>query len=165
MRAVIPIARVAIDGELAARLDERTTNLLTSGADPYEAREMWKSARRERRGVRKSLSIMAPGIERCMYCGDNLGTDIDHFEPINRAPARTFDWPNHLLACSFCNSNQKRGSYPLDDLTGESLLINPTSVDPNDHIILILNTGEYRELTLRGLKTIEVFGLNRTDLI
>jgi hypothetical protein len=28
---------------------------------------------------------MAAGIMRCMYCGDNLGTDIDHFEPISGA--------------------------------------------------------------------------------
>lgn len=46
------------------------------------------------------LRQMAPGLERCMYCGDNQGTDIDHFEPLARNPLRTFDWLNHLLACS-----------------------------------------------------------------
>ena len=126
---------------------------------------MWKSARPERGGVRTHLALMAPGIERCMYCGDNLGTDVDHFEPISRAPVRTFDWLNHLLACSFCNSNQKRAAYPCDDHTGEKLLIDPTSEDPSDHISLILSTGKYRDLTVRGLKTIEVFGLNRSDLV
>jgi hypothetical protein len=78
---------------------------------------------------------------------------------------RTFDWPNHLLACSFCNSNQKRAAYPCDDLTGEKLLIDPTSEDPNEHMMLILSTGKYRDITLRGSKTIETFGLNRADLV
>jgi 5-methylcytosine-specific restriction endonuclease McrA len=162
---VIPISRVALDDQLAARLDNRSARLRTSNADPDEARQAWKAARPERVGIHSHLSVMAPGIERCMYCGDNLGTDVDHFEPISRTPVRTFDWPNHLLACSFCNSNQKRDAYPIDAHTGEKLLIDPTSEDPNDHMLLILGTGEYRELTLRGLKTIEIFGLNRADLV
>jgi len=107
---------------------------------------------------------MAPGIYRCMYCGDNLGTDIDHFEPISRAPLRTFDWSNHLLACSYCNSNQKRAEYPCDT-AGESLLIDPVSEDPALHLGLILSTGRYEFLTEKGRATIEVFGLNRVDLV
>jgi uncharacterized protein (TIGR02646 family) len=161
---VIPIARVALDGQLAAQLDHRTGQLQASSAVAEQARGLWKSARPERRGLRAQLVLMAPGIERCMYCGDNLGTDIDHFEPISRAPIRTFDWPNHLLACSFCNSNQKRGSYPCD-VAGKSLLIDPTSEDPSDHLMLILRTGIYRYHTQKGLTTIEVFGLNRADLV
>jgi hypothetical protein len=98
-----------------------------------------------------------------MYCGDNLGTDIDHFEPISSAPVKTFEWLNHLLACSFCNSNQKRDLYPLDP-SGKALLIDPTSEDPSRHLALILSNGEYRALTPRGQASIEVFGLNRTDL-
>ncbi|WP_433183400.1 HNH endonuclease [Actinoallomurus sp. CA-150999] len=99
-----------------------------------------------------------------MYCGDNLGTDIDHFEPISRAPLRTFDWPNHLLACSFCNSNQKRGIFPCNS-KGERLLIDPTAEDPRDHLRLVLRTGEYRHLTAKGEATIQIFGLNRADLV
>ena len=57
---------------------------------------------------------MAPGVQRCMYCLDSLGTDIDHFEPKSRRPLRTFCWHNHLLACSRCNSNYKREEYPCD---------------------------------------------------
>jgi hypothetical protein len=98
-----------------------------------------------------------------MYCADSLGTDIDHFEPIKEFPAGTFAWPNHLLACSFCNSNQKRDRFPRD-AAGQALLIDPTRDDPVDHLRLILRTGEYRPLTPRGSATIDVFGLNRRDL-
>jgi hypothetical protein len=98
-----------------------------------------------------------------MYCGDSLGTDIDHFEPIREFPAGTFVWPNHLLACSYCNSNAKRDLFPRDEL-GSSLLIDPTRDDPAEHLRLILRTGVYRPLTPKGTESIRVFGLNRADL-
>jgi hypothetical protein len=98
-----------------------------------------------------------------MYCGDNLGTDVDHFEPISSAPFRTFEWINHLLACSFCNSNQKRQLFPRDK-SGRPLLIDPTSDDPSQHLALTLSTGKYRALTPNGTASIDTFGLNREDL-
>jgi hypothetical protein len=106
---------------------------------------------------------MAAGIERCMYCGDSRGTDIDHFEPVKLAPLRTFDWWNHLLACSGCNSNAKRDVYPCDE-NGQSLLVNPISDDPSDHIQLTLSEGEYAGITQKGWVTIRTFQLNRGDL-
>jgi hypothetical protein len=160
---MIPIARVQLDDELAKRLDNRTVQLKAHNADSNQARTAWRSADTERRGVRTYLEKMAPGIQRCMYCGDNLGTDIDHFEPISSAPVRTFEWLNHLLACSFCNSNQKRDSYPLD-LSGKALLIDPASEDPSRHLALTLSNGDYRALTPQGQTSIDVFGLNRADL-
>jgi hypothetical protein len=160
---VIPIARAQLDAELSKRLDNRTAQLKAGNADSSQARTAWSSADAERRRVRAYLEEMAPGIQRCMYCGDNLGTDIDHFEPISNAPMRTFEWLNHLLACSFCNSNQKRNSYPRDP-SGKALLIDPTSEDPGRHLALTLSNGEYRALTPQGQASIDVFGLNRADL-
>ncbi len=107
---------------------------------------------------------MAPGYQRCMYCGDSQGTSVDHFEPISRNPIRTFDWLNHLLACSFCNSNQKGSRYPVDE-NGDALLIDPTVDDPFDHLVLSLAAGEYRGRTRKGTQTIAVLGLNRAVLV
>jgi uncharacterized protein (TIGR02646 family) len=160
---VISIVRVDLDAELATRLKELSAQLQADDANANRARTRWNSARSERSDIRIYLARMAPGIERCMYCGDNIGSDIDHFEPISRAPLRTFDWFNHLLACGFCN-NRKRSKYPCDE-TGKGLVIDPTSEDPSEHIRLVLRTGRYRELTLRGELTIGIFGLNRGDLV
>lgn len=99
-----------------------------------------------------------------MYCGDNQGTDIDHHEPLARNPLRTFDWLNHLLACSYCNSHAKRDTFPLDGL-GAPLLINPCAEDPFDHLLLTLSLGIYQPLTDKGSATIEVCGLNRALLV
>lgn len=160
---MISIARIDPNAELATRLEELSVQLQADGADASRARTRWNSARNERSGIRAHLARMALGIERCMYCGENIGTDIDHFEPVSRAPLRTFDWLNHLLACSYCN-NRKRSDYPCDE-TGKGLLVDPTSEDPSGHIQLILATGRYRELTPRGKITICIFDLNRGTLV
>jgi hypothetical protein len=123
------------------------------------AKELWANRRQVRPALLGGLAEMAPGHERCMYCGDSQGSDIDHFEPKSLAPLRTFDWLNHLLACSFCNSNQKRNLFPVAD-DGSPLLVDPTAEDPLDHLRLVLPLGTYQGLTDRGRACIEVFGLN-----
>jgi hypothetical protein len=160
---MIRLSRVELDDELTARLERRTSVIRGANADSEAARRAWRAARHEKQGIRTYLIRMAPGIERCMYCGDNRGTDIDHFEPIKESPARTFEWLNHLLACSFCNSNSKRDRFPRS-VSGQALLIDPTLDDPVQHLRLILRTGDYRALTPRGEASVEVFGLNRRDL-
>ncbi|WP_211588844.1 HNH endonuclease [Allorhizocola rhizosphaerae] len=139
--------------------------LVLTGLIPMStARQLWNRSRVERRGLRDALNTMAPGHQRCMYCGDSEGTSVDHFEPIARNPMRTFDWLNHLLACSFCNSNQKGSRYPVDD-AGRPLLIDPTVDDPFDHLMLSLSVGEYRARTPKGAATLDVLALNRAVLV
>ncbi|QNE79396.1 HNH endonuclease [Streptomyces finlayi] len=108
---------------------------------------------------------MAPGHQRCMYCGDNQGTDIDHFEPKSLAPVRTFEWLNHLLACAYCNSNQKRNAFPRSEGDGSPLLVDPTLQDPLDHLRLVLPLCTYKGLTPQGEACIDVFGLNSRGVL
>ncbi|OKI38618.1 hypothetical protein A6A29_10270 [Streptomyces sp. TSRI0281] len=108
---------------------------------------------------------MAPGHQRCMYCGDGQGTDIDHFEPKSLAPLRTFEWLNHLLACSYCNSNQKRDGFPRSEGDGSPLLLDPTLQDPLEHLRLVLPLCTYKGLTPQGDACIEVFGLNSRGVL
>ncbi|WP_413806641.1 hypothetical protein [Streptomyces sp. OE57] len=128
------------------------------------ARNAWNAADGTRARVATALRTMASGIERCMYCSESLGTAIDHFEPLRLAPHRVFDWYNHLLACSFCNSHAKGGTFPKDIATGEPLIIDPTADEPAHHLRLSLTSGEYHCLTPRGCATIDVFQLNRGPL-
>jgi HNH endonuclease len=126
------------------------------------ATDAWQNSS-VRKSVRARLGEMAHGFERCMYCGENQGTGVDHFEPVARNPLRTFDWLNHLLACTTCNSHEKREQFPID-ADGNPLLIDPTVEDPFDHLLLTLSLGVYRHLTAKGEATIEVCGLNRPGL-
>ncbi|MCF6526185.1 HNH endonuclease [Streptomyces sp. JJ36] len=159
---MIKLVRSRADENLLVRLNRKTRGL---GGSPsvHLVRSQWKNARILRRDILELLENMAPGINRCMYCGDSLGTDIDHFEPLARNPLRAFEWINHLLACSFCNSNKKRDQFPCDDY-GHPLLIDPTHEDPYDHIRLVFTTGKYVPLSPKGEATIEVFGLSRMPL-
>lgn len=160
---MISIKRKALDLNLENRLDTRTSQLRQENASAERARQVWTSARTERRELREVLATMAAGTQRCMYCGDNLATDIDHFAPIGFSPLSTFEWLNHLLACSHCNSNEKRDKYPCDD-SGNALLLDPTRDNPSDHLRLSFSDGRYHGVTAIGSESIEVFGLNRPDL-
>lgn len=163
---MIPLQRPPLHPQLAADLARRTEAIRTAGPSTATGRNAWRNAREPKARLRLLLHRMAPGLVRCMYCGDNLGTDIDHFEPIARAPLRTFDWHNHLLACAYCNSNQKRDRFPCDPVTGTHLLIDPAREDPADHLLLYLESGSYQGLTPKGLATIDVFALNtRAELV
>jgi HNH endonuclease len=165
---VIPIRRLPLPAEVSEQMAGLTGQI--QAATPEQrattARDLWRSTAARARvtgPVRVVLQRMAPGIERCMYCGDSFGTDIDHHEPLKRAPLRAFDWLNHLLACSHCNSHRKRERFPVDE-HGRALLIDPSAEDPFDHLVLSLSAGEYRGLTEKGRQTIDVCGLNRFAL-
>lgn len=145
---------------------QRKIDGASSPAD--EAKRLWrkthstKSRRAAIAEVRQALGNMAFGRKRCMYCEDSLGTDIDHFRPKADYPGKTFAWENHLLACSHCNSNEKRSQFPLD-AAGDPLLVDPTVDDPLAHLSLVPETGYLSPLTQRGTETERVFGLNRRE--
>lgn len=163
---MIPIQRSAPPAEVVADLRRRTERLVATEADGEAARKEWANGAETKQRVRDLLGEMAPGRTRCMYCLDNVGTDIDHFEPLTRAPLRAFDWPNHLLACARCNSKYKRELFPCDEDTGEPLLIDPTAQDPSVDLQLRPEVGEYATVTPRGEQTARLFQLNgRQELI
>src|SRR5215469_9075852 len=166
---MIRIARAELPSQLLIRLEALTEEIARAPVprQPAEARAIWRRAS-VRTAVRIPISEvlrqMAAGREHCMYCGDNQGTDVDHYEPIARNPLRAFDWLNHVLACSFCNSQAKRDRFPVDD-GGKPLLIDPCTEDPFEHLLLTLSLGVYTALTEKGSSTIEICGLNRALLV
>ncbi|GAA0983188.1 hypothetical protein GCM10009555_054470 [Acrocarpospora macrocephala] len=167
---MIRLTRLGIPDELNSRLAALTQQVADrDDADRLNgARQLWKHSA-QRRNVHRPLTDvlrqMAPGMERCMYCGDSQGTAIDHHEPMARNPLRTFDWLNHLLSCTYCNSHEKRDRFPLDR-NGQPLLIDPSTEDPFDHLQLTLTLGVYRAKggSPKGQTTIDVCGLNRPIL-
>ncbi|KAA0935789.1 HNH endonuclease family protein [Streptomyces apricus] len=161
---MIPVTRLPAPEELLDLLASGTDRVVAKGADSAAADSVWSSSRVAKREIRALLHLMAPAIQRCMYCLDSQGTDIDHFQPKALAPLRTFDWSNHLLACSFCNSNAKREEYPCDATTGKRLLVDPSTDDPADHLALLPASGTYDGLTAIGRESIRVFDLNRETL-
>ncbi|XVU21584.1 HNH endonuclease [Actinoplanes sp. CA-054009] len=162
---MIPIRRLPLAADVTTRMTTLTGQIraVVPAQRAKTARDLWRLTGTRTNvtdPIRDVLQRMAPGAGRCMYCGDSFGTDIDHYEPLARTPLRAFDWLNHLLACSHCNSHDKRDRFPLDE-HGRPLLIDPSAEDPFDHLALSLSVGEYRHLTEKGRRTIEICGLNR----
>ncbi|MFC9857762.1 MULTISPECIES: HNH endonuclease family protein [unclassified Streptomyces] len=167
---MIRLERVDLPPDAAAHLKAYTQEIERTAESKrkVKAADLWAHStvrRRVREGLLAALADMAPGHQRCMYCGDGQGTDIDHFEPKSLAPLRTFEWLNHLLACSYCNSNQKRNKFPRSEEDGSPLLLDPTLQDPLAHLRLVLPLCTYKGLTARGDACIEVFGLNSRGVL
>ncbi|CAN5922072.1 HNH endonuclease [soil metagenome] len=162
------IARLVLEPASVATLASLQKDVDSAGDAPARAGILWKRQRSGKRraaafgDVRVKLQTMAPGRARCMYCEDSLGTDIDHFRPKSVYSGLAFAWSNYLLACSHCNSNEKRAEFPLDP-SGSALLIDPASEDPVVHLVLVPETGRLEPVSPRGSESERVFGLNRRD--
>ena len=158
------IERRPLTSKTLAFLRKRTSSVDEAADRAAEARRLWghknNAAFDE---IRAALQEMAPGIERCMYCEDSVGTDIEHFHPKLHYPELAFTWTNYLLACSRCNSNYKRARFPLDE-DDQPLLVDPSREDPGEHIDLAPSTGKLVHSTNKGEASIDVFGLNRPTL-
>ena len=103
--------------------------------------QTWDRARRTKsiRHVASVLKSMSGVRNRCMYCDDSRGTQIDHYWPKVRFPDRSFDWSNMLWLCGGCNLT-KGDRFDLD-AHGNPLLLNPTSDDPWEYLFFEPATG------------------------
>ncbi|MBI2928327.1 MAG: hypothetical protein HYY24_21875 [Verrucomicrobia bacterium] len=108
--------------------------------------------------------------QRCMYCLDSHGTDVEHFWPKKPFPERMFLWPNLLLACTECG-RLKSDVFPLSN--GQPLLVDPTAENPWLHLDFDPRTGnivarfdpERNDYSAKGSKTVELLHLDRREAI
>ena len=107
----------------------------------FSASQEWKKSRKlpSLLTVLKVLNKMAGKRERCMYCEDSHGSDIEHFWPKTPYPQRMFLWENLLLCCTECG-RIKGEVFPLD-ATGSPLLIDPAKDNPWDFLEFDSQTG------------------------
>lgn len=156
MRAV---ARRSLSVTAMSTLLELATEVSHASDPKARAAALWKrKPRAVFAEIRAVLKAMAGGRERCMYCEDSEGTDIEHFWPKSKHPDRAFSWPNYLLACSHCNSNHKRAKFPMTG--GVPELLDPTTDEPRQHLRLLPIDGKYTAIGPKGAPSIEVFDLN-----
>lgn len=131
----------------------------------------WKTARQTQKMkvVLGVLQQMAGARERCMYCVDSHGSDIEHFWPKRAYPARAFLWPNMLLCCTECG-RFKGDQFPLLQ-TGEPALVDPSAEDPWIHLDFDPDTGNLTARydaasdapSVKGECTVRVLHLDRRE--
>lgn len=132
----------------------------------------WRSAR-QTRSVKTALGVlqtMAGNRQRCMYCGDSHGTDIEHFWPKRHHPDRMFRWLNLLLCCTECG-RFKGDDFPLAG--GTPLLVDPTAENPWEFLDFDPATGNVvarfdpavNDWTSKGTKTVKALHLDSREAL
>ena len=140
--------------------------------------------------VRGKLNEMCSGAQRCNYCEDSAGDEVEHIKPKSLYPERVFVWDNYLLSCGQCNRNKssrfsvirqgrfvdvthRPGSARRKSPTGPPVIINPRTEDPLaffqleiENTFVFLPRNDVSEIAKkRASYTIQVLRLNRDVLL
>lgn len=172
-----------------ARLQRELDALPTYPQRVRAAVDQWHSRRQLSifRRVEEALAALCSGAERCMFCEDNAGNQIEHFRPRSLYPGLAYAWVNYLYACGQCNLKKgdrfaifstsgdvlKLSASDKEPEHGPSVLIDPRHDDPLDYLQLDLKGGPlFVEKHTSGAAchraryTIDSLGLNtRTALV
>lgn len=146
------VHRLALNWESRQKLAAKQAQC----SDAPTARRVWKNFRDSNAGevVVGVLTAMAGSTQRCYYCGDSRGADVDHFIPIDDDWSEAFTWPNLQLACPPCN--RQKNALPTM-VAGTRAIIDPCRDDPWNHMVLIAETGIVTPRTF-GDGSIDVLG-------
>lgn len=165
--------RLALPAPTEKALRQRQTKVYdkwTAGA--LNVQKEWNGARKSKpiRTTLQTLKAMVGARERCMYCGDSHGTDIEHFWPKASYPEKMFLWANLLLCCTECG-RFKGEQLPL--LDGVPQLVDPTAEDPWDFLDFDPATGNIvarfdmilGDWTSKGTETVRLLQLDRREAL
>ena len=167
------IQRMAIDSATQTYLDQRQAKAnLQLSAGKLNVNGEWKSARQTRamNGLLATLQSMTGTRQRCMYCLDSHGCDIEHFRPKSSYPKWMFKWNNMLLCCTECG-RIKGAKFPMDGR--RTMLIDPTREEPWDSLDFDPTTGNItakfdlltNDFSVRGQKTVDTLQLDRREAL
>lgn len=143
------------------------------GNPDFSPPRIWDNARGSRAvlAAAATLAKMAGDTERCMYCEDSHGTDIEHFWPKTPYPESLFVWRNLLLCCTECG-RLKGQRFPLDE-TSSPLLLDPTVEEPWQHLDFDPETGnlvarfdiDRNAFSDKGKATVALLALDRREAL
>lgn len=132
----------------------------------------WKSARQTKSmgKVLSTLHAMAGERQRCMYCLDSHGSDIEHFRPKDVYHQYIYRWENLLLSCTHCG-RIKGNQFPMAGR--RVLLVDPTKENPWDSLDFDPLTGnicarydaQLNNWSTKGEKTVEVLQLDKREAL
>lgn len=134
----------------------------------------WKSARQTPNmgKVLATLHAMTGKRQRCMYCLDSHGSDIEHFRPKAVYPESMYQWANLLLCCTHCG-RLKGNKFPLSGNNNSPMLVDPTSENPWDSLDFDPDTGnicarfdvQLNAWSAKGEMTVEVLQLDKREAL
>lgn len=131
----------------------------------------WKNTRQTRAlaCIVETLQVMMGPRQRCMYCVDSHGSDIEHFWPKASYPDRAFIWSNMLLCCTECG-RFKGNRFPLSE-SGDPMLVDPSAENPWEYLDFDPDTGNLTARyeaangapSARGESTVGILQLDRRE--
>jgi uncharacterized protein (TIGR02646 family) len=135
-------------------LQEEVDNRRELEEEDFDPGEHWKRRRASQPilAIYAVLKRMAGQRERCMYCVDSQGSDIEHFWPKSPHSDRMYVWENLLMACAQCG-RFKGTQFPRAD-DGSPLLIDPSAEDPWEFLDFNPETGN---LNARYLLSVQAY--------
>lgn len=165
-RAKLPrVAQTYLGRRQSAANEKRRQGKLNIESD-------WKSARQTRglKTVVTTLQAMMGPRQRCMYCLDSHGADLEHFRPKAVYPKRMYHWPNLLLCCTECG-RFKGNKFPV--FGRQVLLIDPTREDPWKHLDFDPATGNIsarfdlrlNDWSAKGTATVDILKLDQREAL
>ena len=167
------VSRSQLDATTLRKLNEKQLRANRKKAEnSLDVTSDWEAARKTKplATVLSHLKAMSGSTERCMYCLDSHGTDIDHFWPKSIYPEKMYWWQNHLLNCTECG-RIKGIKFRL--LNGVPLLIDPTVEEPWQYLDFEPTTGiitarydkDTDNWSERGNTTVETLELDRREAL
>lgn len=171
------IERLTLPAAAQRYLDGRQSRLDNEVAlAQADVEQAWKSARKtkavggDERSVLSTLRQMSGARQRCMYCLDSHGCDIEHFHPKADYPGNAFRWSNLLLCCTECG-RFKGDRFPLQGV--DPLLIDPSAEDPWTHLDFDPDTGNIGprfdlgsgDWSVKGRCTVDTLHLDRREAL
>jgi uncharacterized protein (TIGR02646 family) len=167
------VKRGVLDKKVADYLAKRQLDAdakLASGA--LKPDDHWKATRQTQsvQEILLCLQNMMGERQRCMYCVDSHGSDIEHFRPKAEFQTWMYRWENLLLCCTECG-RFKGSKFPL--LGGAPLLLDPSIDEPWQYLDFDPATGNITarfDITtnvfqIKGEKTVEVLQLDRREAL
>ncbi len=119
--------------------------------------------------VRETLARMCSGAQRCVYCEDSAGVEVEHLKPKAFYPQLVFVFENYVFGCGRCNKIKSNRVAVFDaagnlikivrgrDQTvtppskGRNVLINPRKEDATQWLMLDLrDTFEFVPVVAPG---------------
>lgn len=168
------VTRLTLPSDVTRYLSRRQNKANSEhGAGTLDTNYAWASARQTQKLeiVLGKLRTMAGERQRCMYCSDSAGTDIEHYWPKGIYHQKMFEWPNLLLCCTGCGRDNKGSKFPLKN--GTPLLIDPSDGnDPWYHLDFSPSTGAIIPrmdalgvVSEKGDETVKTLKLDRRDAV
>ncbi len=159
------------------------------------AKERFKARNKQKNGtfdaIKRALTAMCCGAQRCAYCEDSAADEVEHIQPKSLYPELAFSWPNFLYACGPCNNakndhfavfpdetatvvnvTRPRGAPIIPPIPGSPVFLNPRLEEATRWLTLdILGSFHFVATADKGSRaferarfTIETLSLNRGTL-